>query len=214
MTIILRALGGAVVVGLALGPVTAHASDMSEPSVEVKDGVTTLKFAVLTTKQTFTTKDGTVSPSPTAMPVPGDKFSFIEELRQGDTLIGTDSVECAVEPQDVTNCTGAFVFANGTIRAAGSSSAAMGEKFDITLLGGTGDYEGITGTGTVVNTDETHGNVVLQFTSAQKPAQVAAVPSGGAAAGGHNSTGDSLMLLGLSAMVALGGARLLAVRRT
>jgi hypothetical protein len=204
---------GALGAGLAFAfPAVAQAHDLTEPTVSVSHGTTTLKFSSTQDSFAYIPKGGEPTQNfPEGPPAVGDAFSFTESLFQGAAKIGYDTGKCTITGETTSSCVIDVTYSNGTVHVTGENADGPSRTFN--LVSGTGAYAGIAGKATAVDVDDTHTNITAIFTTAAA-SQVSAVPAGGAAAGGgHGSGTDSALLIGVGVAAVGGGGGLFAAAR-
>jgi hypothetical protein len=203
----------------------AGAADLPDPKVTSDGSNSTIVAHAHRTGGTFTPVGGSPTKTfPTAAPKPGDSFTFVDDLTQNGTTIGTDRGRCTIKGTDATVCQATLAFAGGSLQSAGAAPQSSG-PYTVPITAGTGAYSGATGTAHVspVGTDAqyTESDVTLTFAKAGKasaastgtgdsgssaaPApssaqsgssQVTNVPRGGAATGtGSTASADESWLL-------------------
>lgn len=164
--------GLAIGTGIALVvPVTALADHLADLQVATEDGTTTFTIHSVETGGQFIPAGGEPTEFPEdELPQAGDAFTFTDDLSQDGTLVGTDEGTCTVsDGGDEITCDVAITFAGGTIRALDTSPFTEdeeGEPFDVPLVSGTGAYEGIDGTATVVDNPDESQTITVEYTIA------------------------------------------------
>jgi hypothetical protein len=92
-------------------------------------------------------------------PDPGDVFRFNNLLRHTDSsdaitrqVLGRFPSECTIVEGTQADCEGSLELRDGTIYVAGTPDLAQ-SPIEIVVTGGTGRYEGVSGTGQLTPTD-------------------------------------------------------------
>jgi len=219
--------------GMTLAAASPAAADPAGPKVSTAGSTYTL------TVLSHETKSDMGSAGPTAMPKPGDKFGFADDLSQGGVKVGSDAVQCTAVSGAKSSCAATTTFDNGTLVLKGTTPMSMAEEmeFDVPIVSGTGAYDGAAGTMHLATVKGTHGadaNLTFIYTTASSLAkapsataagtktvakagsasQVSKVPSGGAESGGGSTAGiEHGWMLGLGAVAAAAGMGTLAFGR-
>lgn len=192
-------------------PMSAPAETVSKATTSTVGGKTVLKAHEVETSSMFVPKGGTATKDfPDHEPAAGDAFTFVNDLHQGDTLVGTDAGGCTfVSAEAPVKCDVTVSLPGGTIHVVGD---ADGDAFTIPIASGTGAYAGITGSVLVVDhsgsgEDEDDSSDLTFTYSLPTSTQVTEVPAGGAATGGGGSaqSTDSALLIGVG-VAAIAGA--------
>lgn len=183
--------------GLALGtaialavPVTALADHLPDLEVTTSGGKHIVEVLAVSTDEQFIPKGGEPTdefPTDEADAIPGDGFTFTEDLFQDDELVGTDKGVCTLLENDEISCEVTVSFADGTmtVRFQGGDSEDESATSVYPISGGSGAYLNAAGTATVTELDEEgeRSDITLAYTT-DAPTQVAEVPAGGADTGG------------------------------
>lgn len=214
-------LTGALALTLA-GP--AAAADVADVETTQKGGKTVIEVLATYGDDAFIPKGGEPGDFPEDedfVPGVGDAFSFEDELSQDGTVVGTQKGLCTakkVTETEITNdCAGTLTFNDGSLKLVAEIVFALDEEEGedegdlVQVVGGTGAYAGATGTAFIKTVDDEHESITATFSTGD--GQVSEVPAGGAQTGGvHAGGGNDLVLVGLGATAALGGAVLLGTR--
>lgn len=227
---LLAATAGAA---LALGAAwPAAAADLPDPT-STKDGAATTITVVLGEQETtYTPKGGKPGPFPEEenfVPKVGDSVTDTADLTQDGTKVGTDVGVCTVTKVVRTavtfDCDTTDTFAPGTLKVNAVGTVDVGpdakeeeETTHDSIVGGTGAYQGATGTSELTTTvvdkakDTVTNEITFTFTTG-RGGQVSRTPAGGSQSGATREVGGvDAGLIGLGTAALGGGAALLAAR--
>jgi hypothetical protein len=174
----------------ALVPITASgagAADTSGPTVTSDGSNSVIAVHAHRTSGAFTPKDGSATQTfPTTLNA-GDSFTFVDDLSQNGSKVGTDTGKCTMTDAKSANCDATLTFGNGSLYSIGDAPQNTG-AYNVPIKSGTGSYSGATGTAHIVpvnSTSSTDSDVTLTFASS---APASAAPS---ALSGSSTTGMS-----------------------
>jgi hypothetical protein len=125
----------------------------------------TLRFFEKATDFSLTTSDGTPKDPSAGAPAAGDILDVAGNLYRGDhknhgnKVVGTDHTRCVFTGPDSGTCQGEAAIGNSLVLVR---SALSDDTF--TIWWGTGEYKGISGTGTSTSVgDSNNSDVVLRY---------------------------------------------------
>ncbi len=200
----------------------AAAADLVEPKTSNDGGKTVIGGLAPFSEEVYTPKGGKPGPYPedeNFVPSVGDRSDSTEKLLQDGATIATGRSLCTttqvVQTTVTLDCASTLTFKSGTIRLAPGSTFDLttetpDEIHTVDIIGGTGSYQGATGTIAYKEFDDKSDAFTLTFTTTGT--QVSRTPSGGSNSGAlHEVDSTDAGLIGLGA-VALGGGMLLVAR--
>lgn len=223
------AAAGAALTLSAAGP--AAAAGLPDPKTSKNGDKTTIVVITDNDESTYTPKGGKPGPFPedeNFVPGVGDVTTDSVDYLQNGVKVGSDDGTCTVtkvvETAVTLDCDATAVFASGTLELDFDVTFDLaeedeeGEVFTVPIVGGTGAYQGATGTASAREVENADGDDddftdELTFVFTTGGSQVTQTPNGGSQSGATRElNGLDAGLLGLGAAAIGGGAVLLTAR--